>query len=51
MIGPPPTGAASRSASSDKPRQTAATFPITSRRSCGSVLRTLRATYGTQLTG
>lgn len=51
MIGPPPSAAATRSASSHKPRQSAATFPIqTSRRSSGSLLRTLRATYGTQLT-
>lgn len=49
MIGPPPAVAATRSASSHKPRQSAPTFPITSRRSSGSLLGTLRATYGTQL--
>lgn len=39
MIGPPPAAAATTSASSHKPRQTALTFPITSRRSSDSLLR------------
>lgn len=40
MIGPPPAAAATRGASSHKPRQTALTFPITSRRSSRSLLGT-----------
>lgn len=49
MIGPPPAVAATTSASSHKPRQSAPTFPSTSRRSSGSLLGTSCATYGTKL--
>lgn len=49
MIGPPPALATTTSASSHKPRQSAPTFPSTSRRSSGSLLGTSCATYGTKL--
>lgn len=49
MIGPPPAVAATRSASSHKPRQSAPAFPSTSRRSSSSLLGTSCATYGTKL--
>lgn len=48
-IGPPPAAAATRSASSHKPRKIAQTLPITSKRSGGALLGSLRATYGPQL--